>query len=106
MAVIVAAFVNLRVCRRWALLVVSGPTHRIRVVVVHSPLLGGIGQWSSLGGIRRRWAGFDGVGLHWGDSSSLGWIYPCWSFVVRWDSLSLVVVGVDSPALVVVGWDS
>jgi hypothetical protein len=51
-AVVVATFVNLRVCRRWALFVVSGPTHRIGVVVVHSSLLGGIRQWLSLGGIR------------------------------------------------------
>ena len=104
-AVVVAAFVNLGVYRCWALLVVSGPTHRIRVVVVHSLLLGGIRQWSSLGRICRCWAGFAGVGLHWGGSLSLGWIFPCWSFVVRWDSLALVAVGVDSPVLVVVGLD-
>jgi len=65
-AVVVATFVNLGVYRHWALLVVSGPTHRICVVVVHSSLLGGIRQWSSLGRIRRCWAGFTGIGLRWG----------------------------------------
>jgi len=100
-----AVFVNLGVYRRWALLVVSGPTHRIHVVVVHSSLLGGIRQWLSLGRIRWCWAGFAGVGLRWGGSSSLGWICPRWSFVIRWDSSALVAVGVDSPVLVIVGLD-
>ena len=40
----------LRVCRRWALLVFSGPTHGICVVVVQSLALGWIRwRWSSLG---------------------------------------------------------
>ena len=47
----------LRVCRCWALLVVSGPTHPA--------------WWSSS---HRRWARFTGVGLRWGDSSPLTFV--------------------------------
>jgi len=75
------------------------------MVVVHSSLLGGIRQWSSLGMIRRCWAGFTGVGLRWGGSLSLGWICLHWSFIIRWDSSALVAVGVDSLVLVIVGLD-
>jgi hypothetical protein len=79
----------LRVCRRWTLLVVSGTTHRLRVVVAQWPSLGGIRRSSSLGGIHRRWARFARIGRRWGKSSPSGWIRPRWSFVIGWDSPAL-----------------
>jgi hypothetical protein len=78
----------LRVYRRWALLFVSGPTHPAR--------------WSSS---RRRWAGFAGVGLRWGDSSPLLLVVSPLHLLVVWLVLlllvSLLLVLVVSPLRVV-----
>lgn len=58
-------------------------------------------DWVGFAG-RRRWVGFAVIGLCWRDSSSLGWIRPCWSFVDgRSCTRRSFVVGWDSSPL---GW--
>jgi len=90
-------------------LVVCGPTHGIRVIVVQLSLLGGIRRSSSLGWICRCWSSLGGfivmgldllslVLLHWVGCLAIA---CCWGIFtgvgLGWvDSLSLAVVGPSS----------